>query len=809
MQSQQNIKTQEYQRSHGALIDHACDAFESAWQKGGRPRIEDFLVLIETEKRDILLNELLLLDICYRRQAREEPKPEDYSSRFQKDVESISRLFHRLDKAEMTDGGKQCFILAGAAGSSINASSRISQLDYHAEGGLGEVYRGHDDVLHRNVAVKFIHRNHLTNQEAKERLRLEAEVTGRLDHPGVVPVYAAGDTDEDRPFYVMRFIEGDTFRNAIDRYHKEDWKTRGSGAKRLELHRLLGHLISAAHTIAYAHNRGVLHRDIKPDNIMLGKYGETLVVDWGLAQLIKRDEHAVASGEKTLMSSVMLENSSESGSGAGTIGYVSPEQLPDSPYTIGAASDIYSLGATLYKLLTGVLAFTNAQGIKVFKQIQLGEFRKPSQVQHDCPPALEAVCLKAMAIKPQDRYATAENFARDLDCWMADEPISVYQEPVSERILRLVRRHRAWTYSGAIIVAALLVMALLTAVMYNRQALTEQIAHDKTETARKSAEQARLMNLRSTAGYAAEKIGYEIDQRWRVLNESATQPELPALIKAALGKLPDSPEHNRLQAWLVNQSDEWNKNNLSDSWNITDANGVQIARHRFNKDTFGRSFRHRSYFHGGEYDLDAEEAKSKPPIGKPIVSGAFVSSTTSLPTVAFAVPIRESGSDENTPPLGVLAMSVNFSNLLHNIKQNQQQYVSIIELRQDKIEGDLKIGLILYHPYLAPRIMDPNNKKPPAQKRLDPTLVQQLNMLHDKRCRERLIQENSMKSLSVSDEGSFATAYRDPVFPQTGKTCIAAFAPVFINNRFDGLDDVRWVVIVQDWGNTQSQPLQE
>ncbi len=162
------------------------------------------------------------------------------------------------------------------------------------------VFEGSDVRLHRNVALKFMH-SHLAEMPwARERFLLEAEITGRLDHPGIVPVHGLGMTEAQRPFYAMRFIRGETFDLAIHRYH-QPLTAQSASDRSLEFRALLTRFISVCNTLAYAHNCGIVHRDIKPDNIMLGRYAETLVVDWGLALAVDRDEKAKRSGEATLM----------------------------------------------------------------------------------------------------------------------------------------------------------------------------------------------------------------------------------------------------------------------------------------------------------------------------------------------------------------------------------------------------------------------------------------------------------------------------------------------------------------------------
>ena len=137
-----------------------------------------------------------------------------------------------------------------------------------------------------------------TTPRAASRFLLEAEITGGLEHPGIVPVYGLGQYADGRPYYAMRFIKGDSLKEAIERFHQADIPSRDPGERTLELRQLLGRFIDVCNAIAYAHSRGVLHRDLKPGNIMLGKFGETLVVDWGLAKVVGRQEEGTASEKR-------------------------------------------------------------------------------------------------------------------------------------------------------------------------------------------------------------------------------------------------------------------------------------------------------------------------------------------------------------------------------------------------------------------------------------------------------------------------------------------------------------------------------
>jgi tetratricopeptide (TPR) repeat protein/tRNA A-37 threonylcarbamoyl transferase component Bud32 len=553
-------------RSASAKLERIVESFEAAWLQGQRPSLEEYLpsgatigraVLVELVHADLeyrlkageavrveiylrsypelagdreVLLDLMASEYELRRRGEPDLTPEEYAQRFPEvGAELPSRLCSGRGRQRTWDqigypmAAASTLMAEGTAGTPLpatpppTAEARYNPVRFHARGGLGEVLVARDEELQREVALKRIQVPHADDPENRRRFLLEAQITGRLEHPGVVPVYGLVYDGAGRPCYAMRFIEGESLKEAIDRFHAADGPKRDPGERRLGLRQLLTRFIAVCNTVAYAHSRGVLHRDIKPANIMLGKYGETLVVDWGLAKSLGSEGLGLEGSPGT--GPADDNQATQIGAAIGTPAYMSPEQAAGRWDVVGPAADIYSLGATLYTLLTGAAPIPGNTAREVFARIERGDFPPPRQRKKDVPPALEAVCMKAMAHRPEDRYTTALTLAGDLESWLADEPVSTYREPWPQRLTRWTRRHRTLVAAGG--VALVLGMLGLFSALYvwesaeqrRRQQADEFVSN--LRSAAEANEALGLAELRKGRFAGAEKLFQEAGGRLR------------------------------------------------------------------------------------------------------------------------------------------------------------------------------------------------------------------------------------------------------------------------------------------------------
>jgi tetratricopeptide (TPR) repeat protein len=396
---------------------------------------------------------------------------------------------------------------------------RYRVLRAHAQGGLGVVSVARDAELGREVAFKEIQARYAEDATLRGRFMREAEITGGLEHPGIVPVYGLGRYADGRPYYAMRLIRGESLEEAGRKYH--------AGEAGYTLRGLLTRFVAVCNAVAYAHSRGVIHRDLKPSNVMLGPYGETLVVDWGLAKVVGREStDGAGSGELTLQPPSGEGSLTHAGSALGTPAYMSPEQARGEVADLGPDTDIYSLGATLYTVLTGQSPVQGRDAAEILEKVRQGNWPPPRQVKPSASKSLDAVCRKAMALEATDRYGTALELSADVERWLADEPVVAYREPWLARAGRWRRKHKTG-------VTAVAVAAAVT-ILLGGGGFVWQVQQQSRRRAAVEAALARTVEMQTAARWSEARAA--LDQAEDRLGEAGS-PALRQRVEAARGDL--------------------------------------------------------------------------------------------------------------------------------------------------------------------------------------------------------------------------------------------------------------------------------
>ncbi len=352
----------------------------------------------------------------------------------------------------------------------IDDPDRYDQVAEHARGGLGRVVRAVDKRLGRTVAVKELLRHDEVHEAQFVR---EALITARLEHPGIVPVHEAGRWPNGSPYYVMKLVEGRTL--------KELFASKPSLTERLAL---LQHVIAIADAVGYAHSEGVIHRDLKPSNVIVGEFGETIVVDWGLARDTKRDVPEPPA--ELLVPAKGSGVSTISGRIVGTPAYMAPEQARGE--LVDERADVYAIGAVLYELLAGKAPHADETPQAVLDSVIAGPPVPLANVAPDAPAELADIVRKAMARQPVERYANGTALAEDLRRFQTGKLVSAHSYTTYQLVRKKLAQHRGVVVVGLIATVALAaigVESFRTVVAERDIARSERV---KADVSRKSAE---------------------------------------------------------------------------------------------------------------------------------------------------------------------------------------------------------------------------------------------------------------------------------------------------------------------------------
>ena len=513
-------------------LESICDAFESALQTDSSPRIEDYLAKVGSHQQERLLRELCLIEIQHRIDRKEEVSLAEYAQRFPahpKCLENLAQEHPRWDTQSnppanppnpdetLVTGSDPKFTSSSnwhaletmaAVGDSTDPENPPSCRfgDYEliekiGQGGMGVIYKARQQKLNRVVAVKMIRAGKLASPSDIQRFQSEAEAIGRLEHPQIVPIYEV-DQVEGIHFFSMAFIDGEDLAQ----------KLRQGPLPQRQAAQLVGEIALAIH---YAHQQGIIHRDLKPANILLTRDGQIRVTDFGLAKLQDAEHGQTVTGDVV-----------------GTPGYMSPEQAAGQRASVGTASDIYSLGAILYSLLTGRPPFQAATMVDTLLQVINDSPISPRQVNPAIDRDLETICLKCLEKTASRRYPTAQDLSDELQRFINGHPIEARPVGVLSRVWRWSCRRPKLAAAWSTVAALLLFLSIAGPLAAIHQAQLKTAADQSAQDSLQSAAKYRKEQIRANA--KATEAEHALYDTRMILAQSALENNNPGYTRQLL-----------------------------------------------------------------------------------------------------------------------------------------------------------------------------------------------------------------------------------------------------------------------------------
>jgi serine/threonine protein kinase/tetratricopeptide (TPR) repeat protein len=409
------------------------------------------------------------------------------------------------------------------------------------KGGMGLVYEAIDEHLDRPVALKVVLKS--GHQHVINRFRAEAQVTGKLEHPNIVPAHDLGVDSLGRTYFTMKLVRGETLKQRLQQWREQPLNPS-------IIFEMLSIMLKVCDALAFAHSRGVVHRDIKPANIMIGEFGEVLVMDWGLARFDSREDLEPATdGEADDANRGSRTRLTAYGSVMGTPRYMPPEQAEADFDAVGPWSDVYSVGVVLYEMLTGTTPFDSSEVSQLLRDTIIGEIEPPAQRSpwRGIPPELASVAMKALATQPADRYQSMTLMKRDIELFLEGRAVSVHADSAWRSLVKWMRRNLPVTITAGASVAVLTAVVTVAFLQVLGQRDIARSALSQAEQARvqrEAAERAANAAREEQAERALRRLRAfdPFSQAMDLLMRGQSADQAVALLRTAISLDPSFPE---------------------------------------------------------------------------------------------------------------------------------------------------------------------------------------------------------------------------------------------------------------------------